>query len=435
MESQRQPDNAGEQPVAEAVAVLRDKTGLSGRQRKDLSVIDEERLSMIEREETKRRDSAEATIAPILPVKLGNQSRIPVLKPAAVKGILKPGKGQAEVLTDSSRASERGGSSSGSVLSANTDPSVTDIGIMKTPAFTDDCESGLENLERSIREADLAVRRHALQENRDSREDGSALTYVNIDIGEGSAPSDCNNQSAVHHHEDGGTVESADRIDLDMQYGDRIDSHHSSSHNHNHHHRSNELESSISLDSLPSPSLTPERRYFVSPPSAGSYTWTSHTLPLQPPDSPLHRLSQSDSPISPASGHQAIVYVPIITNVCKCCNSGRNDPYHDLPVHRRRDDDQMSMASSIDSEVARYLTNHRSSMYGSVDVLESHSSASLTREVKIQKALLVKFYPLYLKYKILPLSRVELRVCSVSCAVNSFDWSQCSPISLHLLFG
>ena len=151
-------------------------------------------------------------------------------------------------------------------------------------------------------------------------------------------------------------------------------------------------------NSLPSPttSCSPEYKLIPSDQSPTGYVWTSQALPLQSPsESPRHRLSQSGSPISPASGHQTIVYVPIITNNCKCCSSAsKSDPLRELVAHSRRrssarDDDAMSMTSSIDSEVARYLVDYKSECGSNFDVMESRRSITLKREDKIQKALLV----------------------------------------------
>ena len=151
-------------------------------------------------------------------------------------------------------------------------------------------------------------------------------------------------------------------------------------------------------NSLPSPttSCSPEYKLIPSDQSPTGYVWTSQALPLQSPsESPRHRLSQSGSPISPASGHQTIVYVPIITNNCKCCSSAsKSDPLRELVTHSRRrssarDDDAMSMTSSIDSEVARYLVDYKSECGSNFDVMESRRSITLKREDKIQKALLV----------------------------------------------
>jgi len=269
--------------------------------------------------------------------------------------------------------------------------------------------TGLLNLERSIMEADKAVRQalnvssdYTGYNNKDELDRSvddhrqSLPTTIDKDTPQTNTQPYCANNSNNSAEMQRGTVRhsgpSAFRpmpVHQHEQY-DRRCSEPANVHHHEDWRRSmpNRSASNRSTPSLPSPSSTPEY-----PPG---YIWTSSAgLPLQSPgDSPRHRLSQSGSPISPASGHQTIVYVPIVTSCCKCCDGGtKQDPLRELVRHRRsshrRDDDQLSMASSIDSEVARYLMDTRSDAGSNLDVVESHSVASLNREEKIHKALLV----------------------------------------------
>lgn len=436
--------------------VLRKKsTAATRRDVKDLSVITEERLSMLLREENKLSESIKKdnslTILPILSVKSDStiNSKIPIVKPTAVKGILKAGKGRTDgQLIGSGR--------SGGSLTVNSDnstvcrDSVDKLSIGKLPSsditeLNDDYkqQSGLANLEKSIMEADLAVRQ-AMNVKEDFQK--SNLHYVDIDISDTttatgkhnptsnldkesqrtntpqvnankgwSGYSDVNRNSYKHQSRDSCT----------SQYDSVNSNHQLTPPNHHHHQQQHHQQQygsgyknhqqllaahNVMTQSAPpeyfshcSPASTPEHK--TSTPSPGPYIWTSHALPLQSPtESPRHRPSQSVSPISPASGHhQTIVYVPIVTNVCSCCGGGgehvgpggKRDPLRDIVLHRRRstrDDDQMSMASSIDSEIARYLTDHKSDTGSNYDVLESSHNLSLTREVKIQKALLVMYF-------------------------------------------
>lgn len=404
----------------------------SRREAKDLSVIDEERLSMLLMEENKKAEASapkksSLTITPILSVKSNaNNSKIPVVRPTAVKGILKAGKGQtdAAVIGSGNRdvfKSER----------VNTDrsecvrDSENNVPVEKVISTEDDGydqQSGLANLEKSIMEADLAVRQ-AMNVKDDYRE--SNLHYVDIDIGD--TPE--SERNVTHSYLDKESHK-ANTLEVNVNKGSSsctasYNAHHLASiqsdetdthHHHNHHQNLSTTADppqllaphNIMTQSAPpeyfaqfSPAHTPDHKSSI--PSPGPYLWTSHTLPLQSPtDSPRHRPSQSGSPISPASGHhQTIVYVPIVTNVCGCCGGNgsgghggagnRMDALRDIVVHSRRsrDDDQMSMTSSIDSEVARYLTDNRSETGSNFDVQESSHNLSLTREVKIQKALLV----------------------------------------------
>lgn len=437
--------------------VMRQKSSKDNCNRKELSLIEEERLSKLEFEENERLfmvgeqpDSSKVALSPAR-----TESRIPVLKPTPVKSILKGQSGSNRKTITA--VAPRQAASSTLPINQKVDAAAchgqeylhtaTELATESAMESADHREprngSGLEYLEQTIREADQAIQQS--MGNSDLSENYTGLRCVDIDIGESINSNICQAVSSNGHGLDKNSFTPSDSLLLSTsttepsshshQIGVRADTNaepsngdaahgardcqlpcqhpsRPSSHQQSHHHetdfipdimtRSAPLELLRSTpSSLPSPTGIAEYRVASSPHSPGSYVWTSNTLPLDssPADSPKHRLSQSGSPTSPTSGRQTIVYVPVLTNTCKCCSSSthRTDPLRDLVSRRRRkssygEDDRMSMASSIDSEVARYLVDYRSESGSNVDVLESRNSISLCREDKIQKALLVMFY-------------------------------------------
>lgn len=419
-----------ETDTAEQVdVVMRKKSESSGRaarDQKDLSIIDEERLSLMLFEEAELAAAVAAnsdidnniiysqsksnTIVPIMAEQSSctlTQSKIPLIKPTAVKGILKTSKGQDGSVTDSSAVNLQAN------MVSRTHGGSKENKMPQPAAVASDEESGLENLERSIREADLAVRQ-AMNYKEEEDRHKIGMSYVDIDIGEANASTkggidntdtSTTYKNTLHDKANSDEILSSNTRHL-QTYNHKIvplvttsnTAFSSNLHHQNQQHQHNDVMTRSAPPEMftrPSPSSTPESgKHIMSPPSSGSYVFTSHTLPLQSPsDSPRHRLSQSGSPISPASGHQTVVYVPIVMNNCKCCSGHNSESFRDIVVrhtHRsRKDSDQMSMASSIDSEVARYLIDNRSETSSNIDVLESTSVINLSREDRIQKALMV----------------------------------------------
>ena len=414
--------------------VMRQKADGQRRSRKDLSLIVEERLSKLEFEENERLlTGGDQDAPPAIPVTSPRiESRIPVLKPTPVKGILKHSKGQQTITSAApNHVSEHNKVASPTQISQQQASCQNQRPAQREMAAADEqsSESGLKYLEQTIREADQAVQQ-SMSVDKGVEEDYTGMHCVDIDIGE-PATADSFSKSSnsgggdkrqfesnvssssprqLGHHDNPIVEKVLKRDNLDgafssvkRQETDQFVSAKSSSQSLS----VNNVDSGLDVmsrslpceafsrhtpNSVPSPTGTPDHKLL----SSGYQVWTSNTLPLHSPvESPKHRLSQSGSPISPASGHQTIVYVPIVTNSCKCCSEGhRTDPLRELVSRRRRsstrDDDQMSMASSIDSEIARYLVDYRGEHNSNIDVLESRNSLSLRREDKIQHALLVK---------------------------------------------
>lgn len=510
-------NNTADNIINSEDVVMRQKSAGRARNNKDLSIIDEERLSRLEFEENERLMSLEAeketttqSLIPILniktqqvvqPVRTAAPRPHSILKPTAVKSILKSKHNGSKQLTLShSRNQTDYNENTITEQQQHIDHSVTRVsstavnGDIRSAACINQGQSadaaemrssssvgrstagesynhqaGLEKLEQTIREADEAVRHSLMTSAPEEDNYHTPMHYVDIDIGEKPSSLHGDNsllKSSVSHrdreecsvntHHINTNIEptssprprvshGSDRFsnkdalikspiytatEPNCKKADYIDGHPISHHPHSNHVINNhpyvsadntnynhhsaavtnydpmtmscppEYFSRATPNSLPSPTTSsPEYRLVPSDQSPTGYVWTAHSLPLQSPsESPRHRLSQSGSPISPASGHQTIVYVPIITDNCKCCKH-KSDPLRELVAHRRRssarDDDNMSMASSIDSEVARYLVDYRSECGSNFDVMESRRSLTLGREDKIQKALLVNIYSLF----------------------------------------
>lgn len=409
--------------TTETSVILRNKSKSSPR---ELSLIEEERSSKLE----------SLDLSPPMPIQnIQSESRIPILKPTPVKGILKIGR---ERVLDTS-ASVTHTSATPSHTADITQPSATlsscSSGVQSADNKTVTSQSAatmssLEYLEETIRRADESVCSLNLS--------SGGMQCVDIDIGEGDRASTSVDTSAnVDTYTSVDTFTSLDTLTSMDPYTSidhldnsvrqtntlplRVNPVISSSSKDNgtstsmaNHHLSRKTTVRGGREKVPVSSTrlhTKSPRSLKSPGNPGEYTlvpsvqspsgyaWTSQTLPLYSPgDSPSRRPSSSGSPLSPASGHQTIVYVPIITNGCQCHHShSHHDSLHELVSQRRRrsststrDDDQMSLASSIDTEVARYLADHRSETGSNVDVLESQSLISLKREDRIQRALLVK---------------------------------------------
>lgn len=456
--------------------IMRQKSDNGHCHRKELSLIEEERRSRLEFEENERLIMAgddQNLPASSRPTKV--ESRIPILRPTPVKGILKDRKGQCNSSSQLSKPKQATPHLSNNIpstainqqhsLASRHEQSYSQCKMATTQELNQvtadkqnmsSNKTGLEYLEQTIREADEAVSgRESV--SLDSSDSFRGLHCVDIDIGEplggmqdtnnydGHAKaieidknsqtniySSCANNGVTSSHDsgnlngrklvDGAVNETTDSpvFPLNQSRCEDVVSHplptKSGMITPD---RSNQRDMTLATDptlthdimtrsaplelhrstpnSLPSPISTPEYKLVTSPHSPSGYVWTSNTLPLHssPIESPKHRPSQSGSPISPASGHQTIVYVPIVTNTCKCCHGGNPTDLRELVARRRRkssvrEDDQMSMASSIDSEVARYLVDYRSETGSNIDVLESRNSFNLAREDRIQRALLVK---------------------------------------------
>ncbi|XP_067946129.1 uncharacterized protein [Watersipora subatra] len=368
---------------------------------RDFSLIDDDRLSKLDFEENERLCMQEDVEKVINSNSMATVSNVPTLNPASRKSILKHSKASKNTKIPSSWDENVSAEKVKSALPLTVYPH----------------SSGLEYLEQTIREADEAVR-HSMT---DMSEDYRQLHCIDIDIGESRAvhgnyaaesrldkmtgstnthlTSSDNRASGLHEGEDsnnfthnGGhdvcsqshfnsaSAPSSDNVDIaNLASADALA-------------RSSPADPLIR--SVPNVMSPPEYRMAMPVSPTDYQMWTSSALPLQSPaDSPKHRMSQSGSPISPASGHQTIVYVPIITNNCSCCNNGhRADSLHDMVGRRRRsstrEDDQISIASSMDSEVARYLVDYRGEAGLHVDVMESRNSVNLKREDRIQRAIL-----------------------------------------------
>ena len=369
---------------------------------RDFSLIDDDQLSKLDFEENERLCMQEDVEKVINSNSMATVSNVPTLNPASRKSILKHSKASKNTKIPSSWDENVSAEKFKSALPLTLYPQ----------------SSGLEYLEQTIREADEAVR-HSMT---DMSEDYRQLHCIDIDIGESRAvhgnyaaesrldkmtgstnthlTSSDNRASGLHEGEDsnnfthnGGhdvcsqshfnsaSAPSSDNVDIaNLASADALA-------------RSSPADPLIR--SVPNVMSPPEYRMAMPVSPTDYQMWTSSALPLQSPaDSPKHRMSQSGSPISPASGHQTIVYVPIITNNCSCCNEGhRADSLHDMVGRRRRsstrEDDQISIASSMDSEVARYLVDYRGEAGLHVDVMESRNSVNLKREDRIQRAILV----------------------------------------------